>query len=488
MNKKTAIGAAVALVVVAYGGVTWYMGQRAQASYEEALVELRKAVGPQAIVSEEYRKGFFTSQAKLVLQWTPPAASAKADANVPPASPLRLVVDSTVHHGPLAGRRLAAAVVDSRFALEGLDPKVTKELEKVTAPTLTTVHHLSGKHDLRFLVPAGEIGNEEMTMRWQEMVSEMTLNGDRTRVNGTFQWPEVSMVGLPGTPGEKDDEADEEEKEKEKAKPASRITFGFKGMDGKFEYQVIDGMWLFAPGTGTMRFAQIDASSTPAAGGAVTSIMALKDVAGTSTIENNGPTGNIATSLNGKGSVGPIEFESIGFEEKFQRIDIHTIKALQQALIEEYRTDGVAKTAAKVEDRWLTLLQESAPRLVAALPAYSMKILATYKGQQGQLEYGAEVQRAPSAEEVAQAGWQASLIKGSTLNASMRLPKAWLPPIAQAVGQKDMKSEDMDAMIGMAQAAGYVRQESDNLVSVVKMESGQVKLNGKGIDLPKGAF
>ncbi|MDA8447154.1 YdgA family protein [Paracidovorax valerianellae] len=484
MNKKTAIGAAVALVVVAYGGATWYMGQRAQASYDEALVELRKAVGPQAIVSEEYRKGFFTSQAKLVLQWTPPAAATKTDAGAPASPPLRLVVDSTVHHGPWAGRRFAAAVVDSRFALEGLDPKVTKELEKVTAPTLTTVHHLSGSHDLRFLVPAGEIGNEEMTMRWQEMVSEMTLNGDRTRVNGTFQWPDVSLVGLPGTPGEKDDEEDEEEK----AKPASRIAFGFKGMEGKFEYQVIDGMWLFAPGTGTMRFAQIDASSTPAAGGAATSIMALKDVAGSSTIENNGTTGNIATSLNGKGSVGPIEFESIGFEEKFQRIDVQTIKTLQQALIEEYRTDGVAKATAKVEDRWLTLLQESAPRLVGALPAYSMKILATYKGQQGQLEYGAEVQRAPTAEEVAQTGWQASLIKGSTLNASMRLPKAWLPPIAQAVGQKEMKAEDMDAMIGMAQAAGYLRQESDNLVSVLKMEAGQVKLNGKAIDLPKGAF
>jgi len=39
-------------------------------------------------------------------------------------------------------------------------------------------------------------------------------------------------------------------------------------------------------------------------------------------------------------------------------------------------------------------------------------------------------------------------------------------------------------MIGMAQAAGYVRQEGDNLTSSLKMEGGQAKLNGRVMDLP----
>lgn len=481
MNKKTLVGVAVAIAVVAYGGATWYLGQRAQSSYEEALVDLRKAVGPDAVVSEEYHKGFFSSQAKLVLQWTPPRTAAQAEANLPPSPPLRLAVNSTVHHGPWAGRRLAAAVVDSRFALEGLDAQATKDLAKVTAPTLTTVHHLTGRHDLHFVLPAGEVGNEEMTLRWQEMATEMTLSGDRKRVKGSFQWPEFAMVGLPGgTAGDED--------EGEEVKPATRITMALKGMDGQFENEVIDGMWLFGPGTGTVRLAQMDASSTPAAGGAATSLVALKEVTGSSTIESTGTTISIATSLNGKGSMGPLNFESVGFEEKFQRIDLETIKRFQQALIETYRTNGLADASSKTEERLLALFEENAPRLVAALPAYSMKLLATYQGQQGQLEYGGEVQRAPTTEEVAQTGWKASLIKGSMLNASVRVPKAWLPPIAEAVGKKDMKSEDMDAMIGMAQAAGFLRQEGDSLTSVVKMEAGQVKLNGKAIDLPKGTF
>ena len=104
MNKKTALGAAVALAVVAYGGATWYLGQRAQASYQEALEEVRKVLGAETVVSQDYQKGFFTSQAKVVLQWTPPAS---ADASEPAPQPLRVVVNSAVRHGPLAGGALA---------------------------------------------------------------------------------------------------------------------------------------------------------------------------------------------------------------------------------------------------------------------------------------------------------------------------------------------------------------------------------------------
>lgn len=162
MNKKTALGAAVALAVVAYGGATWYLGQRAQASYQEALEEVRKVLGAETVVSQDYQKGFFTSQAKVVLQWTPPAS---ADASEPAPQPLRVVVNSAVRHGPLAGGALAAAVVESRFALEGLDAKAGTLLAKAQAPTLTTVHGLTGSHHMKLIVPAGELGDEEVTMR-----------------------------------------------------------------------------------------------------------------------------------------------------------------------------------------------------------------------------------------------------------------------------------------------------------------------------------
>ena len=471
MNKKTALGAAVALAVVAYGGATWYLGQRAQASYQEALEEVRKVLGAETVVSQDYQKGFFTSQAKVVLQWTPPAS---ADASEPAPQPLRVVVNSAVRHGPLAGGALAAAVVESRFALEGLDAKAGTLLAKAQAPTLTTVHGLTGSHHMKLIVPAGELGDEEVTMRWQEMKTEFSVSGDRTQVKGNFQWPELAFSGVK--------KASDEEDAQDEA--PSRFAMSFKGMNGDFESQIIDDLWMMAPGKGSIRFAQVDASNTPQ-GGTASTLLALKDLLGTTTIERNGKLLSMASSLKGKGLVGPVDFESIGFEEKFQRIDADVVKTLQVAMVESYRKDGL-KAMASEEDsgKLFGLLADNAQRLAAALPAYSMKFVATLGGQQGEVSYGGEITRAPSAEEVTQAGWGPVLLKNATFHADVRLPKAWLPQLAKAAGQEEFKSEDVDGMIGMAQAAGYVRQEGDNLTSSLKMEGGQAKLNGRVMDLP----
>ena len=81
-------------------------------------------------------------------------------------------------------------------------------------------------------------------------------------------------------------------------------------------------------------------------------------------------------------------------------------------------------------------------------------------------------------------GWGLVLLKNAIFHADARLPKAWLPQLAKAAGHEEFKSEDVDGMIGMAHAAGYVRQEGDNLTSSLKMEGGQAKLNGRVMDLP----
>ena len=106
MSKKNIVGAAVVVLLAAYGGATWYMGESARKHYEEALEEAKGFLGPQAVGSHQYERGFWTSHAKLVLQWSPPAAADVDDAAVPP--PIRIAVDSTLRHGPLDGSAEAA--------------------------------------------------------------------------------------------------------------------------------------------------------------------------------------------------------------------------------------------------------------------------------------------------------------------------------------------------------------------------------------------
>ena len=39
--------------------------------------------------------------------------------------------------------------------------------------------------------------------------------------------------------------------------------------------------------------------------------------------------------------------------------------------------------------------------------------------------------------------------------------------------------------LGMAQAQGFLTQETDHIASSVKVEAGEVRLNGKTIQMPK---
>ena len=205
----------------------------------------------------------------------------------------------------------------------------------------------------------------------------------------------------------------------------------FKGMNGDFESQIIDDLWMMAPGKGLSVLRRLMPATPPGRHGQHPA--GPQDLLGTTTIERNGKLLSMASSLKGKGLVGPVDFESIGFEEKFQRIDADVVKTLQVAMVESYRKDGL-KAMASEEDsgKLFGLLADNAQRLAAALPAYSMKFVATLGGQQGEVSYGGEITRAPSAEEVTQAGWGPVLLKNATFHADVRLPKAWLPQLAKA--------------------------------------------------------
>lgn len=480
MSKKNIVGAAVVVLLAAYGGATWYMGESARKHYEEALEEAKGFLGPQAVVSHQYERGFWTSHAKLVLQWSLPAAADADDAPVP--QPIRIAVDSTLRHGPLAGARLAAAVVESRFAVEGLDENARQLLAKVSPPTLTTVHRLMGGHDIHVAMPAGEMGEGDQRVNWQALTYKMSIDATRRKVSGSFQWPEMNLSGVQTHPSYQDDE-DDDSLASAPSGPAERFTMALQGMGGDFDMQLEDGLWMLAPGSGKGRFDKIVFTRTQG-DAPVQTLLDLQDLRYSAAIERTGNTLGWITKAQGQGTVGPLVFEAVGLEETVSRIDVEAVKLFQKVLLTAYRSDPAQVALLLADPQGDALWKEAAPLFVAALPAYAVKLSATLEGQQATLEYGAEIQTAPTANEVQEQGWGPALLKGSLLHAGMRLPKAWLPRIAQAMGQKDMPADQIDAMVGMAQAQGFVKQEADQLITAVRMEGGKLQLNGKALDLP----
>lgn len=503
MNKKAVLGTAAVLVVAGYGAATWAMGERAHSAYQEAINDLSQIVGPDVLVSQQYTQGFWSSKGQLVLQWTPPADDAEdeseeadkpaAAASAAPPQPIRITIENTVRHGPLAGWRLAAAVVETRVsAIDGVDDTMRKAFEKVSSPTLTTVRNLTGSHDIALAWPAGEVGYGQERMRWQPLDYRMTLNADRSRLSGDFAWPEFTMDLEKTDAGDGDEPAADAAAS---AAPAERLAVVVQGMKGDFNMQLDDGLWLLAPGSGKGTLSKVTFTralpataatpSAPAAGAAPEPLMALKDLSYAITIARTGGQLGWNTTTRGAGSVGPVALESLELNETVSRIDVEAIKLVQKALVDAYKT-GPQTASTVAEAPWNASLMQAVPKFLAALPAYAVKLSAKVDGEQGDLEYGVELKTAPDATEIAQGAWAPALLKSSALHASVRLPKAWLPRLAQAAGQQAPKPEDLEALLGMAQAQGFVKQEAAHLTSAVRMEDGKVVLNGKPIDVPFG--
>lgn len=486
MNKKAVFGTAAVLLVAGYGAATWYLGERAHTAYQEAIADMRKVAGAEALVSQQYTKGFWSSQAQLVLQWTPPVSEEDdeendGDASAAAAQPIRITLENTVRHGPLAGWRLAAAVIETRLgAVEGVSDGMRKAFAKVSAPTVTTVRQFTGSHDIALAWPAGEAGDAGNLMRWQPLTYQMNLNADRSRLSGDFTWPEVAVSLL-------HNEAESEGVPAAAGAPAARFAVEVQGMKGDFDMQLQDGLWLLAPGHAKGTVGKMTVTRAATAEATPAPLVALQDLTYGTTISRSGSHLGWVNALKAKGSIGPVALESVEVNETVSRIDVDAVKLVQEALVAAYRTDQeAAATLAATEAPWGEALAQAAPKFVAALPAYAMKLSAKMDGEQGELEYGLELKNAPNADEIAAGGWGLALVKSSALHANLRLPKAWLPRLAQATGKKAPKPEDIDAMVGMAQAQGFIKQEAAHLTSALRMEGGKTVLNGKEIALPFG--
>ncbi len=499
MNKKTVLGAVAVIALASYGGSTWYLGGEVQNRYETALADVQKALGTQAVLTHTYERGFLSSRAKVALQWNPdpsaPEAGIALDQPLVTSSP-RFVANSTLRHGPLAGVRLAAAVVETQFSMEGLDKPMQKMLATATGPTLTSVHRLTGGQDLTISLPAGEVAGAEddrQHIQWQAMTFQVAISADQARVSGNLQWPGMSMKGL--NTQELNANARNEEREEDGERPglampdaaaaAGRYAISVQGMGGDFDMQLQNGLWLLAPGTASGQIEQITVTSAESADPSAISktVLNLEQLTYTVAIKRTGDTLGWTTKVAGKGDMGDLKFEALNLQEAVDQVDVQALKAFQDTLLTTYRNAAVEADAEQVE-RSAAVLSEIAPRFVAAKPSYSMKISATLGGRQGGLEYSAQINQAPAEQLVQAMGWGPALLASSSLNASAQVPKIWLPLVATAVTGARMPAEQIDGLIDMVTAQGYVVQEADQLSTALRFEGGQLQLNGKTIPMP----
>ncbi len=465
-STKTAlaVGAAVATAAAAYAGASWYSGRQAEQAYHQAITDLSAFIGPQAIAAQEYRRGFFSSEGRLTLQWTPATQDGEDEDQAAPAppAPVRLVVTSQVRHGPLAGARLAAAAVETRFALEGLDEHTRQALSNMQGLQLTAVRHFGGASDLRLRLPAGEVVVDGTALRWQELTGEGSLDSSGKRVSARMAWPEWSFDSLSATAAAGDEEDPE-------ARP-ERFAITLRGMTSTFEGEMIDGLWGLGPGKARLQVGSLQTRSAGAVDAPVRTVLDLRELEAESDIVTDQATLGYSTRAQVVGSIGPIQFDSLKLHEQYQRVDIEALRGLMRAFAPGQQEAGEAGGYTLVD---------AAPRLIAALPSYRMQIEATTQGQTGRLEYGAQVNSAPPVEQLAGGAWLPALLQGGALDASMQMPKAWVGPLMGATGRPAPSDEELQQLLAAAESSGYVRLEGEQISGSLALRGGQWTLNGK---------
>lgn len=479
MNKKLAWGTAlVALGAASCAGLTWYLGERAAQRYQEGVAQLRQWLGEDAVAEQRYERGFWVSHARLIVQWTPPADDGTAGDASTPHAPLRLRIESDVHHGPFAQGRLAAAVVQTRLGLDGLDERTRELLSHTGAPTVATVLQWNGASQSRLDWPAGALGEKGSLLQWQALRYDLAVSADRTQSRGDIQWPGLTLQ-LADTPT-----PDEGGNAPEVA--PTHIDLAVQGLQGSFEMRVQDGLWLVAPGTSTFRVAQLSLDSEQQ-GAARTRLAALRDLNGKVVIERKDAFMGWTVDVQTQGSVGPMALDALSWQERVERIDAQALKQVQQALLAALRTPAAKQGGASPADdeaAWLKPLAQAVPPLLAGLPAYTSNVKATMGGKEGSLAYGLRLTSAPSEALMAGKDWNAVLMQHGALHGKLRVPKAWVAQVMGDIGEKPVSPEELDSLLGMAYARGFVTLETEHVASEVRLQDGQLQLNGKAIPLP----
>jgi hypothetical protein len=113
MVKRLSIGVIAALVLL-YPVATWLLGFAIEKRFETAIGEVREKAPYLAMTQHRFRRGWYTSQDDMTLEWSKGALGALPGAASSPAPDL-ITIHTVFHHGPICGWTcLGLARADSR--------------------------------------------------------------------------------------------------------------------------------------------------------------------------------------------------------------------------------------------------------------------------------------------------------------------------------------------------------------------------------------
>lgn len=512
MNRRTRIAATAlalaALLGACYVGASAWLGRQFEQGWQASLDRLADRQGSLAallgaarVTERSYQRHLLGAQATLVLEVPRPLLLTGADAAAAAAAqPLRLHLQSDVRHGPLTGAGLAAAVVHTTLLrVEGAGDALRQAFAQASPPRITSVFGLGGSVRNRIQLPPGEVtlsspllapGRPDarppatLLARWQQVDYDVTSSEQGRRLQGSARMPHMLLQVATGLPRVLQLQLDEQQTQFDLRYQGPHWLMAVgdtQGSAGRIELRALDPASAAEP-------ASAPASAQPEAGAASTWLL-LQNVRLESRSTQQGTLLGATYHLDGKGSAGGVPMDNLHAELTLDKLDLQALAELQaqlQHLAASAQGGGQAPVSGDAADS-SAKLEALATRLMDAGPSYTFKISSTLDGQTGSIGYGMHIHPSPTASAPNTATavpLQMQLGQRLALNASLRLPKTWLPIIGKTFFRQDPDdSEDPTHMLTqMAQgfaAEGWLRDEGNAYATEAQLEKGGLHINGR---------
>ena len=465
-NAKRAVTAVAAIAVLglAYAGTSVWLGTQTQSRYEvqvERLVAGIEATDPTIKTTRSYQRGLFDSEARLTISFRPPAALHQRDADAPPAAaqPIVITIENHIHHGPLAGWRPAAAVIETRLgAVEGLTDAQRALFAQAFAPHMRAVVGFAGGVHGRLVVPAGEFANQGYRAQWQQLDYTFAKAADGKRMEGNVRWPQFQYASGAG----------------EGAGAAPTLQVRLSGLSARFESEIAqDEAVPFGAGQATGTIEGIDIEQD----GKTPPLLALNGMDFKSVTTRSGKLLSVTQSVVGKGALRELPIESLELRQTLENIDAGALQRMQTAMAS---AQGQAGERAAAADAGVVALTQ----LLDAQPAYKTSWRATLGNETGALAYSVAFGSGPAPGRGASPALPPALmvlglIQRAQADATLRLPKNWPALLAQAAQRPDVSAESITQLIAGLQAQGWLREDADAWFTQLNYAGGQVRINGK---------
>ena len=183
---------------------------------------------------------------------------------------------------------------------------------------------------------------------------------------------------------------------------------------------------------------------------------------------------NSTDSLTGEGRIGGLTLKEIRLESQIQRVSEIGLVAVQKLLS---KTKAEAQNQAS-NDQQVKELTDTMRQLLKGQPEYRFSLKATTPDDQtAQLSYHLALGKEKEGED--KLPWMISLRQRLSLDADLRLPKAWLPTLADLANNPDVTPETVTDLAQTLAQQGLIIEEGNDYVAKAQLGNNQINLNGK---------